>query len=198
MVRGTFSTEASFGESLVRHSQASTSVFGETTRSLLDDPHSSSMRQPPEPPDMWAWDKAALYSHYACIGVVNGLLTQALLPYCLYIAHGEPNTSGIIRFQHVGRRLLCLCRAPPTSSSASSHCGRHTSLIPSAEVSSDVVPRSGYSVTLASCDTRASGRLTRIGMKRTAPCSSTGVTRIGDYSKRGCACHKVQFCKLES
>jgi hypothetical protein len=41
---------------------------------------------------MWAWDKAALYSHYACIGVVNGLLTQALLPYCLYIADGEPNT----------------------------------------------------------------------------------------------------------
>ena len=88
--RATLSTDNSFGESLVRHSQVSRGSLGE---SLIEDAAAATVVPPRcEPPDMWAWSHAALYAHYACIGVVNGLLTQALLPYCLYVAHGEPNT----------------------------------------------------------------------------------------------------------
>ena len=49
-----------------------------------------------KPPDLWSLPCLALYAHYACIGVVNGLLTQALLPYCLYVAGGEPNTCATV------------------------------------------------------------------------------------------------------
>ena len=44
------------------------------------------------PPDMWDRDHLAIYAHYACVGCVSGLLANSLLPYCLYVAHGEPNT----------------------------------------------------------------------------------------------------------
>lgn len=94
MPRDTLSTGTSFGESIVRHSQASR---GSLTTSLIDDRTTAgasaiAAAQPLDPPDMWSWPYAALYAHYCCIGVVNGLLGQALLPYCLYVAHGEPNT----------------------------------------------------------------------------------------------------------
>ncbi len=46
----------------------------------------------PGPPDMWDRDHRAIYAHYACVGCVSGLLANSLLPYCLYVAHGEPNT----------------------------------------------------------------------------------------------------------
>ena len=29
------------------------------------------------------------YGHYVCIGVVNGMLQNALMPYCLYVVHGQ-------------------------------------------------------------------------------------------------------------
>ena len=45
---------------------------------------------------MWSWRYAALYAHYTCIGLVNGMLTQALMPYCLYVAHGQPNTCATV------------------------------------------------------------------------------------------------------
>ena len=49
-----------------------------------------------ELPDMWSPPVVALYAHYACVGVVSSLLTQALLPYCLYVAHGQPNTCATV------------------------------------------------------------------------------------------------------
>ena len=97
MPRETLSTGTSFGESVVRHDTSTRGITLSQSygQSLLDDPNT-----PPsavqEPPDMWSWSHAALYAHYACIGVVNGLLTQALLPFCLYVAHGEPNTCATV------------------------------------------------------------------------------------------------------
>lgn len=95
MVRSTFASDASLGESLVRHSQCSRATLSSL---LLEpaEPVAEMEGRRPEPPDMLAWDKAALYFHYATIGVVNGLLTQALMPYCLYVAKGEPNTCSTI------------------------------------------------------------------------------------------------------
>ena len=47
-------------------------------------------------PDMWSLPQIAIYSHYACVGMVNGLLSQTLLPYCLYVVHGQPNTCATV------------------------------------------------------------------------------------------------------
>ena len=44
-----------------------------------------------ELPDLWSREYMALWAHYVCIGVVNGLLQNALQPYCQYVAHGAPN-----------------------------------------------------------------------------------------------------------
>lgn len=100
MPRDTMSTASSFGEHIVRHTTVSRTTL---TESLLEDPVAAAERgaAPPEPPDMWSWPNAALYAHYTCIGLVNGMLTQALLPYCLYVVHGQPNvTAAHSRIQH--------------------------------------------------------------------------------------------------
>ena len=47
-------------------------------------------------PNMWSPPHMALYAHYACIGMVQGLVTNALLPYCLYVAGGQPNTCSTV------------------------------------------------------------------------------------------------------
>ena len=95
-MRSTFSSDASLGESLVRSDQISRGSLECSIVEALEPTDPIIDHTPAEPPDMLAWDKAALYAHYACIGVVNGLLTQALMPYCLYVAHGEPNTCATI------------------------------------------------------------------------------------------------------
>ena len=46
----------------------------------------------PQPPDMWSNAYIALYAHYACVGLVGGILTTALQPYCLYVKQAQPNT----------------------------------------------------------------------------------------------------------
>ena len=43
-------------------------------------------------PDMWSSSYIALYAHYACVGMVGGLLSTVLQPYCLYVAEAQPNT----------------------------------------------------------------------------------------------------------
>ena len=65
MSRLTFTTGSSLGESLVRHSAVSRGSRSESLLEVVED-----VPPPPEPPDMWAWSHAALYAHYACIGVV--------------------------------------------------------------------------------------------------------------------------------
>ena len=95
MPRPTFSTDSSFGESVVRHTQASRSTLGDSLLEVEDPDHIAASSQQ-EPINMWAWSNAALYAHYACIGVVNGLLTSALMPFCLYVAHGQPNTCATV------------------------------------------------------------------------------------------------------
>ena len=42
-------------------------------------------------PSLFAKENCALVCHYICIGVVNGLLQNALQPYCQYVVHGAPN-----------------------------------------------------------------------------------------------------------
>ena len=43
------------------------------------------------PLSLLAPENCALAAHYVCIGVVNGLLQNALQPYCQYVVHGAPN-----------------------------------------------------------------------------------------------------------
>ena len=45
----------------------------------------------PAVPSLWTSDNIGLTAHYICIGVVNGLLQNALQPYCQYVVHGAPN-----------------------------------------------------------------------------------------------------------
>ena len=40
---------------------------------------------------LWERKHIALAAHYVCIGVVNGILQNALQPYCQYVVHGAPN-----------------------------------------------------------------------------------------------------------
>ena len=42
-------------------------------------------------PSLWARENLGLTAHYVCIGVVNGLVQNALQPYCQYVAKGDPN-----------------------------------------------------------------------------------------------------------
>eukprot|EP00966_Prymnesium_polylepis_P278535 6435388-Prymnesium_polylepis.2 len=51
---------------------------------------------PGPPPVLFSRDNAALVAHYACIGMVNGILQNALQPYCLYVVHGAPNQCSTI------------------------------------------------------------------------------------------------------
>ena len=46
--------------------------------------------KPAGPPDMWSSAYLALYAHYACVGLVGGILTTALQPYCLYVIEAPP------------------------------------------------------------------------------------------------------------
>ena len=60
--------------------------------SVLEDAHSAPLEGNASPvPSLWSRDYAALGAHYICIGVVNGLLQNALQPYCQYVAHGDSN-----------------------------------------------------------------------------------------------------------
>ena len=45
-----------------------------------------------KPPNMWSREYIALYAHYACVGFVQAIVGGALVPYCLYVAKGQPNT----------------------------------------------------------------------------------------------------------
>ena len=47
-------------------------------------------------PDMWSAPYLGYYGHYICIGVVNGMLQNALQPYCLYVVGGQPNQCGTL------------------------------------------------------------------------------------------------------
>ena len=49
-----------------------------------------------KPPDMWSAPYLGYYGHYICIGVVNGMLQNALSPYCLYVVGGQPNQCGTL------------------------------------------------------------------------------------------------------
>lgn len=50
----------------------------------------------PAIPDLWSASYVALYAHYACVGMVGGLLTTMLQPYCLYVIEAPPNTCASI------------------------------------------------------------------------------------------------------
>ena len=50
----------------------------------------------PALPDLWSSSYVALYAHYACVGMVGGLLTTMLQPYCLYVIEAPPNTCASI------------------------------------------------------------------------------------------------------
>lgn len=90
-------SSSTFGEEFVRRTQSSHGTLTSTALStrLLTDASSVGSQPTPPPagaPDMWTWPHVGIYAHYACIGVVNGILSQALLPYCMYRSGGQPST----------------------------------------------------------------------------------------------------------
>lgn len=78
-----------------------TSHLSAATHSLLEtadheEARASSASEKGGPPDLWSRDYIGYYCHYACIGMVNGLLQACLQPYCQYVAMGQPNQCGTI------------------------------------------------------------------------------------------------------
>ena len=78
-----------------------TSHLSAATHSLLEsadheDARASSASEKGGPPNMWSRDLIGYYCHYACIGMVNGLLQSCLQPYCQYVVMGQPNQCGTI------------------------------------------------------------------------------------------------------
>jgi len=68
----------------------------------------------PAIPDLWSASYVALYAHYACVGMVGGLLTTMLQPYCLYVIEAPP--VGLTALEPQPSRLkidLPLTRASP-------------------------------------------------------------------------------------
>ena len=69
----------------------------------------------PAIPDLWSASYVALYAHYACVGMVGGLLTTMLQPYCLYVIEAPP-VSSLTALEPQPSRLkidLPLTRASP-------------------------------------------------------------------------------------